>query len=87
MNYKEKKILILDDNPEILEMVQESLIIAGFSNLTSVQSQKEALEQFEEIIRVLSIPMEEITEIIGLMYQQENFLAKKDAFSKNKIFI
>ena len=48
MNYKEKKILILDDNPEILEMVQESLIIAGFSNLTSVQSQKEALEQFEE---------------------------------------
>ena len=25
MNYKEKKILILDDNPEILEMVQESL--------------------------------------------------------------
>ena len=32
-------------------------------------------------------PMEEITEIIGLMYQQENFLAKKDAFSKNKIFI
>ena len=26
MNYKEKKILILDDNPEILEMVQESLI-------------------------------------------------------------
>ena len=48
MNYKEKKILILDDNPEILEMVQESLNIAGFSNLTSVQSQKEALEQFEE---------------------------------------
>ena len=48
MNYKEKKILILDDNPEILEMVQESLSIAGFSNLTSVQSQKEALEQFEE---------------------------------------
>lgn len=29
-------------------MVQESLNIAGFSNLTSVQSQKEALEQFEE---------------------------------------
>ena len=48
MNYKEKKILILDDNPEILEMVQESLNIAGFSNLTSVQSQKEALEQSEE---------------------------------------
>lgn len=48
MNYKEKKILILDDNPEILEIVQESLSIAGFSNLTSVQSQKEALEQFEE---------------------------------------
>lgn len=48
MNYKEKKILILDDNPEILELVQESLSIAGFSNLTSVQSQKEALEQFEE---------------------------------------
>ena len=47
MNYKEKKILILDDNPEILEIVQESLSIAGFSNLTSVQSQKEALEQFE----------------------------------------
>lgn len=48
MNYKEQKILILDDNPEILELVQESLSIAGFSNLTSVQSQKEALEQFEE---------------------------------------
>ena len=48
MNYKEKKILILDDNPEILEIVQESLSIAGFSNLTSVHSQKEALEQFEE---------------------------------------
>ena len=48
MNYKEKKILILDDNPEVLEIVQESLSIAGFSNLTSVQSQKEALEQFEE---------------------------------------
>lgn len=48
MNYKEKKILILDNNPEILEIVQESLSIAGFSNLTSVQSQKEALEQFEE---------------------------------------
>lgn len=48
MNYKEKKILILDDNPEILEIVQESLSIAGFSNLTSVQSQKEALGQFEE---------------------------------------
>ncbi|EMC32415.1 response regulator transcription factor [Streptococcus mutans] len=45
MNYKEKKILILDDNPEILEMVQESLSIAGFNNLTSVQSKKEALEQ------------------------------------------
>ncbi|MCB5061126.1 response regulator transcription factor [Streptococcus mutans] len=45
MNYKEKKILILDDNPEILEMVQESLNIAGFNNLTSVQSKKEALEQ------------------------------------------
>ncbi|ABE00189.1 Response regulator receiver [Ligilactobacillus salivarius UCC118] len=48
MNYKEQKILILDDNPEILEIVQESLSIAGFSNLTSVHSQKEALEQFEE---------------------------------------
>ncbi|BAQ24152.1 response regulator transcription factor [Streptococcus troglodytae] len=48
MNYKEKEILILDDNPEILEMVQESLSIAGFNNLTSVQSQKEALEQFGE---------------------------------------
>lgn len=45
MNYKEKKILILDDNPEILEMVQESLNIAGFNNLTGVQSKKEALEQ------------------------------------------
>lgn len=40
MNYKEKKILILDDNPEILEMVQESLNIAGFNNLTGVQSKK-----------------------------------------------
>lgn len=48
MNYKEKEILILDDNPEILEIVQESLSIAGFNNLTSVQSQKEALEQFGE---------------------------------------
>lgn len=45
MNYKEKKILILDDNPEILEMVQESLNIASFNNLTGVQSKKEALEQ------------------------------------------
>ena len=55
MNYKEKKILILDDNPEILEIVQESLSIAGFSNLTSVQSHKESLEQFEEKSVVLVI--------------------------------
>ena len=58
----------------------------GYNNLERGKV-KMSLEQFEEIIRVLSIPMEEITEIIGLMYQQENFLAKKDAFSKNKIFI
>ncbi len=65
MNYKEKKILILDDNPEILEIVQESLSIAGFSNLTSVQSQKEALEQFEEksfdlVILDIMLPVNEI---------------------------
>ena len=79
MNYKEKKILILDDNPEILEMVQESLNIAGFSNLTSVQSQKEALEQFEEksfdlVILDIMLPEGSGFEVLKVSVRLQRFL-------------
>ncbi|MGT2908130.1 response regulator transcription factor [Streptococcus dentiloxodontae] len=48
MNEKNRKLLILDDNPEILDMVTESLSIAGFSHLTRAASKKEALELLEK---------------------------------------
>ena len=47
MKEKERKLLILDDNPEILDMITESLSIAGFSHLTRAASKKEALELLE----------------------------------------
>lgn len=47
MKEKERKLLILDDNPEILDMITESLFIAGFSHLTRAASKKEALELLE----------------------------------------
>lgn len=47
MKEKERKLLILDDNPEILDMITESLSIAGFSHLTRAASKKEALEFLE----------------------------------------
>ncbi len=47
MKEKERKLLILDDNPEILDMITESLSIAGFSHLTLAASKKEALELLE----------------------------------------
>lgn len=40
MKEKERKLLILDDNPEILDMITESLSIAGFSHLTRAASKK-----------------------------------------------
>ncbi len=48
MKEKERKLLILDDNPEILDMITESLSIAGFSHLTGAASKKEALELLEK---------------------------------------
>lgn len=47
MKEKERKLLILDDNPEILDMITESLSIVGFSHLTRAASKKEALELLE----------------------------------------
>ncbi|MCI7677936.1 MAG: response regulator transcription factor [Streptococcus orisratti] len=47
MKEKERKLLILDDNPEILDMITESLSITGFSHLTRAASKKEALELLE----------------------------------------
>ncbi len=47
MKEKERKLLILDDNPEILDMITESLSIAGFSHLTRAASKKEALKLLE----------------------------------------
>lgn len=44
MNAKDRKLLILDDNPDILELVTESLTIAGFSQLTTASSKREALD-------------------------------------------
>lgn len=47
MKEKERKLLILDDNPEILDMITESLSIAGFSHLTRAASKKETLKLLE----------------------------------------
>ncbi|MFC3932300.1 response regulator transcription factor [Streptococcus dentapri] len=48
MKEKDRKLLILDDNPEILDMVTESLSIVGFSHLKRAASKKEALELLEK---------------------------------------
>lgn len=44
MDIKDRTILILDDNLEILQVIKESLAIAGFSHLVTVSSQSAALE-------------------------------------------
>lgn len=49
---------------------------SGYNNLESGKV-KMSLEQFEEIIRILHIPSEEIVELVQMMYRQENFLAGK----------
>lgn len=43
MKLTDRKLLILDDNPDILQLVKESLAIAGFTQLTTATSKKEAL--------------------------------------------
>lgn len=50
---------------------------SGYNNLESGKV-KMSLEQFEEIIRVLNIPQEEIIDLIQIMYKQESFSVKKD---------
>lgn len=44
MEIKNRKILILDDNIEILQMIKESLSIAGFTQLITATSRAEALQ-------------------------------------------
>ena len=61
MNVKDRKLLILDDNPDILELVTESLSIAGFSQLTTASSKQEALdllaqERFDLAILDIMLP-------------------------------
>lgn len=48
MTVKEHSLLIVDDNLDILEMIAESLSIAGFTQLTKASSQSEALELLEQ---------------------------------------
>ncbi|EHI75505.1 response regulator [Streptococcus criceti] len=48
MSEKDRKLLILDDNSDILDMVTESLSIAGFKQLTTAASKKEALDLLEK---------------------------------------
>lgn len=48
MTVKNHSILIVDDNLEILDMVAESLSIAGFTQLTKASSQKEAIEYLNQ---------------------------------------
>jgi len=48
---------------------------SGYNNLESGKV-KMSLEQFEEIIKVLAIPMEEIEEIMRIIYSQEGFTQK-----------
>lgn len=43
MTLKSKTLLIVEDTPEILEMIVESLTIAGFSKLLTASCQSEAL--------------------------------------------
>ncbi|MGT2754515.1 response regulator transcription factor [Streptococcus ovis] len=44
MKLTDRKLLILDDNPDILQLVKESLAIAGFTQLITASSKKEALD-------------------------------------------
>lgn len=44
MNLKDKTLLIVEDTPEILEMIVDSLTIAGFSKLLTATDQSQALD-------------------------------------------
>lgn len=44
MNLKDKTLLIVEDTPEILEMIVDSLTIAGFSKLLTATGQSQALD-------------------------------------------
>lgn len=44
MKTKNRKLFILDDNPDILQVITESLAIAGFTNLTTANCQTQALD-------------------------------------------
>ncbi len=48
MKIHDRKLLIVDDNPEILQLVRETLAIAGFSKLTLASNQAEALHLIQQ---------------------------------------
>ncbi|MEY8462429.1 response regulator transcription factor [Streptococcus merionis] len=61
MKLTDRKLLILDDNPDILQLVKESLTIAGFGHLTTAHTKKEALDllhtdQFDLAILDIMLP-------------------------------
>lgn len=61
MTIKDRKILLVDDNPDILKLVIDSLTIAGFTKITTAASQAEALdlldkEPFEMAILDIMLP-------------------------------
>ncbi|AFS79738.1 two component transcriptional regulator [Gottschalkia acidurici 9a] len=45
--YKERKILIVDDEKELLEMVKDILLQEGYTNIVTASTVKEAIIQFE----------------------------------------
>ena len=45
---KNKKILLVDDEPDLLEMVEEILAKEGYRNIRRAGTVKEALEVFQE---------------------------------------
>lgn len=47
MPFKDTPILLVDDEAEILELLKESLVDAGFNKVYTCKSAKEALQTFE----------------------------------------
>lgn len=61
MALKARKLLVVDDNPDILQLIKETLSIAGFTNITLANNQTEALQHlhndsFEFVILDIMLP-------------------------------
>lgn len=76
-DFKEAQILIVDDEPANVRLVEKILELEGYSNITSTQDPRRALELCEEndfdlILLDLNMPHVDGFEVLARLQQREN---------------